>query len=466
MLRPWKLDLKINEKFSHLPVYKQIAETIIEAIESGVLKTGDVLPGTRKLASLFNVNRNTIIEAYSYLERERWLISRQRAGTFVAGRLAKSEIEKYPVIHSNSETNKIIFDQGLPDSSHSPILDIIREYRLIAKKIQKRKLHLDNDPMGYKKLRIILSQMLNQERRMKVDEDNICITRGSQIGIFLIAQCLLRDDDCIIVEHPGYRPAWDAFKYAEASVLLAEVDKDGVLISDIKGYIDMGKKIKAVYISPNSQFPTTTILSDSRRRELIDLSNQHDFFVIEDDYCIDLNYSDKHLLPLCSENNLRNYIYIGTFSRSISPLLKISYLVSNHDLVKKIVALRKIVDISGDSVMEIAFYHLIQDGTFSRHIKKYAAFYKEKRDFVDTLLVKYFKDKIIYTKPELGLGYWIIPQKPIDNYDLFTKELDAKNIKIINFNYYKLEGPGFFLSFGSATEKKLEQGIKILADYL
>lgn len=465
MLRPWKLDLKVNERSTQFPIYIQIAQTIIKAIESGVLKSGNALPGTRKLALLFNVSRTTIIEAYNYLEVEGWLVSSHRTGTFVSDTLPKHKKKEYIPNSNDFQPNEIVFDQGLPDARHSPILDIMREYRKIARKIPSQRALTEGDPRGHIKLRKVLSHMLNQQRRIIADENNICITRGSQMGIFLISQCLLNTGDCIIVEHPGYRLAWKAFEYAGASILLAEVDKNGILVSNIKKYIKLGRKIKAIYISPNCQFPTTSILSDRRRKALIDLSNQYGFFIIEDDYCIDLNYTNKPFFPVCQEKSIDNYIYIGTFSRSISPLLKIGYLVGNHDFIKKVANLRKIIDINGDVLMEGALVNLIQDGIFSRHIKKAIDFYRAKRDFVKDLLDKYLKDKIVYTVPDLGLGYWIVPNKPI-NYHILLKELRIRNIKMISLNYYKIESPGFYLSFGSIEEEKLEKGIQILANYM
>lgn len=473
MLRPWNLDLKIDKKLSELPLYKQISQTLIEAIISGTLKKGDALPGTRKLSILFDVNRNTVVEAYNLLEEKGWVVSKLRKGTFISASIPikglNSLIISTDKINPGKKKigiNKIVFDQGLPDPSYSPIMDLLREYRVTIKKILRQTITLYNDPLGYKKLRIVLSQMLNQQRRISSDENSICITRGSQMALFLVSQCLLNHNDCVIVENPGYRLAWEAFKYSGATVLFAGVDTDGILISDIEAYLEMGKNIKAVYVSPNSQFPTTAILSEERRRKLIDLSNRHGFYIIEDDYCIDLNFSDKRLFPLCSDGNVKNYIYIGTFSRSVSPLMKMGYLVSTHSFIKKIAALRGIIDISGDAVMERAFYSIIQDRIYIKHLKKIVIFYDNKRNFMEFLLNKYLKNKIVYIKPELGLGYWIVPNRFEYNNNI-KKELFREGIRaLISDDYYQTEKKGFFLSFGSLSEKKLEQGIQIISRYL
>lgn len=472
MLRPWNLNLKIEEKYFQLPIYKQIVETIIDAIHSGKLRQGNVLPGTRKLADMLKVNRNTVIEAYTQLEYEGWVISKPRTGTFVSSHTPENrKVTPSPDFgRMRASVNKIVFDQGLPDISFSPMADIMREYKLVMKSIRKHKIHIFNDPAGYIKLRMALSQMLNHQRRIIGDENNICITRDGQMAFFLISQCLLESGDCVIVEHPGYRSAWDTFEHAGATVLYASIDTEGIIIDEVQKFINAGKKIKAVFITPNSQFPTTAVLSESRRRALTDLSNKFNFYVIEYDYCIDINYSENRLLPLCSDERLKNYIYIGSFSASVSPFLNIGYVVGDQEMIKKINALKNIIDVNGDPIMERAFFNLIDDGTYTKHLKKSVPFYKCKRDFFEELLNKYLKDKITFIKPELGLSYWITLVEPLrESYNSYLKEeIIAKGIKpvLMGSDYYNFdEGEGFLVSFGSVSEKNMEEAVRIMSGF-
>ncbi|KMQ64785.1 hypothetical protein ACM46_11180 [Chryseobacterium angstadtii] len=471
MLRPWNLDLKINEKHSHLPVYKQIIETIIEAVNSGKLKQGYVLPGTRKMADILKVSRNTVVEAYNHLEYEGWVVSHPRSGTLISHYLPEGHKKN---IHNNSRIihamNQIFFDEGLPDPNLSPMNDLLREYKQVIKKIKKHQLHIFNNTAGYEKLRTVLSQMLNHQRRIIGDESNICITKGEQMAFFLISQYLFQKDDCVIVEHPGYRPAWNTFEHAGASILHIPVDPEGILVDEIKKHLEKGKKIKAVFITPNSQYPTTVILSEERRAALIELSNTYDFFVIEYDYCIDLNYDGTRFLPLCSDENLRNYMYIGSFNTSVSHFINLAYIVGSKDIIEKIKTYKNMIDMNGDPIMERAFHNLIEDGTYTKHLKKSVLYYKNKRDFFEDLLNKYLKDKIRFTKPVFGLSYWITPVKHIrDDYNTYLKdELISKGIIpiLMGRDYYSThEGEGFLVSFGSVSEKKLEEAVKIVAKY-
>lgn len=472
MPRLLNIDLKINEKYDQLPVCKQIVETIIDDIQSGKLKPGSALPGARKIADILNVSRSTVLAAYNQLEYEGWVESKPRVGTFVSYLAPENELEHYQAGNGKilSAIHKIVFNEGLPDINLTPMKDLLREYQLIVKKIGKYHHHFFSDPTGFVKLRIVLSQMLNRQRRIVCDENNLCIIRGGHTAFFLISQCLLEKDDHIIVEYPGHEAAWNTFEHVGASILYLPIDSDGLIISEIERCLEEGKKIKAVFITPNSQYPTTAVLSEPRRAKLIALANKFDFFVIEYDHCTDINHSNKKLLPVCSNENIKNYIYIGSFNSSVSPFLNMGYVVVNKNMMNKIAALKRIIDVNGDPILERAFYNFINDGRYMQHLKRSVIYYKKKRDFFGKLLNKFLKDKVSFVKPELGLAYWISPLKKItkDNYKSLTDELIAKEIKqLLTVKDYDNgnEMEGLLINFGPFPEKKLEEAVHIMAKY-
>lgn len=130
-------------------------------------------------------------------------------------------------------------------------------------------------------------------------------------------QQLFTKGDYVIIENPGYKPAWKAFENAGAKLLPANVDEDGLPIYDIISYIKLGKKIKAIYVTPHRQYPTTLTLSLKRRLELIKLSNEYGFTIIEDDYDNEFHFGYRPILPLASFKELKNYVYIGTMSKVV-----------------------------------------------------------------------------------------------------------------------------------------------------
>ena len=249
--------------------------------------------------------------------------------------------------------------------------------------------------------------------------------------MYLTAQYLFTKNDYLIVENPGYKPACSAFENAGAKLLPVCVDKDGLLIDDVISYLKSGRKIKAFYVTPHRQYPTTVTLSLKRRLELIRLSNKYGFTIIEDDHDNEFHFGYRPVLPLSSFTELKNYVYIGTMSKVVAPALRIGYLTSNDDvLIEKIGTLRKIIDVQGDSIMEQAVLQLIKDDTIKRHIKKATNHYRTKRDFMATVLNKHIKNKATYAIPEGGLAFWIVPNKQMD-WPQISKKLIRKGIKII-----------------------------------
>ncbi|GEM67108.1 GntR family transcriptional regulator [Sphingobacterium mizutaii NBRC 14946 = DSM 11724] len=473
MLRGWKFEILLDGK-SDKAIYLQIADAIINDIQSGRLMPREALPGSRKLAQLLKVNRNTVVEALDVLIMEGWLTPKERQGTFVSDTLPDfmgGKKSKRGTLNAKNAINKhyhLQFDDGSPDSKIAPITELARAYRQIFNQKARWQMMGYGNELGDLEFRKSIVQMLNHQRGMQVNHHNICITRGSQMAMYLTAQYLFTENDYVIVENPGYKPAWSAFENAGATLLPVGVDKDGLLIEEVIAYLKSGKKVRAIYVTPHHQYPTTVTLSLKRRLELIQLSNEYGFTIIEDDYDNEFHFGYRPVLPLSSFGELKNYVYIGSMSKVVAPALRIGYLVTHDEaLMERVSSLRKIIDVQGDSIMEQAVLQLIKDGTIKRHIKKASHHYKAKRDFMAGLLKKYMEDRATYSVPEGGLAFWIVPNKSMD-WSQIPKKLNSKGIKIISPDTYSFNETiyGIRLGYGSLSEKELEEGIIALQEIL
>lgn len=473
MLREWKFEIQLDSQ-SDKAIYLQIADALINDIQSGRLKSGEALPGSRNLATMLNVNRNTVVEALNVLLIEGWLISKERRGTFVSDSLpdfeeaVKNEKTEISLEDISNPLIQIMFDDGYPDSKIAPIKELARAYRQIFHRKARWQMMGYSNVFGDLEFRKNIVQMLNHQRGMQVQEQNLCITRGSQMAMYLSAHCILEKGDYVIVENPGYKPAWKAFESAGAKLLPVSVDQDGLLVDEVVKYLKSSKKIKALYTTPHHQYPTTVTLSLKRRLELIKLSNQYGFTIIEDDYDNEFHFGYRPVLPLSSFEELQNYIYIGTMSKVVAPALRIGYLASNDSfLIKKVGELRSIIDVQGDSIMEQAVLQLVKDGTVKRHIKKATHLYQQKRDFTIELLNKHLKGKASFNVPEGGLAIWIVP-KEYQKWEFIAKKMNEKGIKIITPDSYSFDKGinGLRLGYGTLTEEDLEKAIKTFADML
>ncbi|MEC5146021.1 PLP-dependent aminotransferase family protein [Chitinophaga sp. 212800010-3] len=471
MLRPWELNITINHH-SGKAVYMQIADAIIAAVKSGKLRSGDALPGSRQLAAQLQLNRNTIVEALDVLLAEGWLESRERLGTFVAEDLPVIKAVK-PEQHK-PEKNKaaapkpaVIFDDGQPDSRIAPINELARAYRQIFHRKGRWQMMGYSNETDDPAFRLAIVQMLNYRRGMRLNADDVFITRGSQMAMYLSAHCLLGKGDDVVIEHPGYKPAWQAFEQAGARLLPVGVDKEGLITEELKKYLRRYRSIRAVYITPHHQYPTTVTMSLQRRLELIALSNEYGFTIIEDDYDNEFHFGQRPVLPICSYENLENYIYVGTMSKIVAPALRIGYLASSRGFIGKVGQLRRIIDVQGDNIMEQAILQLVKEGEIKRHLKRATAVYKARRDLFDGLLREHLSGKVNFSRPEGGLAFWLEPNGRTNLVKL-AETLQQHGIQVAHPERYSYGEPvnGLRLGYASLGEKQLEAGVKGIGRWL
>ncbi|AWK07078.1 PLP-dependent aminotransferase family protein [Flavobacterium crocinum] len=470
MLRPWPLEIQLDKK-SDKAIYLQIADAVIDAVKTGKLIGGNALPGSRQLAELLKVNRNTVVEALDVLIAEGWLISVDRKGTFVT-----HSLPQFSTVSEDKQESKTIieepksyltFDDGLPDSRLAPMNDLARAYRELFSRKSRWQIMGYSSELGNPEFRKAIAQMLNFKRGMSISHDQICITRGSQMAMYLASHCILKSGDFVLVENPGYKPAWETFENAGAKLLPVDLEADGLNINQVEEYLRKHQNIKAIYVTPHHQFPTTVTLSLGKRLRLIELSNQYGFTIIEDDYDNEFHFGQRPILPLSSYSALQNYIYIGTFSKIVAPALRIGYLASSSENIQKIARHRKIIDVQGDNIMEEAVLNLINEGKIKRHLKKANLVYKSKRDYFENLLIQYLSDKVTFSKPEGGLAFWIVLNSKIDVLQVHEK-LKSQGIQIMNPERFSFNETikGFRLGYASLSEKQMEEGIKALAKLL
>jgi GntR family transcriptional regulator / MocR family aminotransferase len=480
MLRSWSLKLTITDT-SGLPVYLQIAQQIMEEIQRGRLAPSTAMPGTRELAEKLQVNRKTVILAYDELIAQGWLVSEQRRGSFVSANLpnfnAQPQAAKtskqpanvvaatdHPLLSYQSPVDGVIdFNDGIPDARLIPFNILSRAFRHALIGSSKGKSLGYGDPRGTLALRQSIVTMLNMERGLSVSIDQICIARGSQMGIFLAARVLTRPGDNIVVEQLSYPAAKEAFRSCGAHISTVGQDKHGIDVVALEKLCQQ-KPIRAIYVTPHHQFPTTVIMTAERRLKLLMLAEQYDFTIVEDDYDHEFHFSHHPVFPLASTNHGGRVIYVGSLSKVLAPGLRVGYLVATPGLIDRCAQEVMLIDRQGNSITELAVAELMDSGEIKRHIRRTFKIYNERRNLLIALVKNELKEYVTFDAPDGGLAIWLRLKEGIDVEKVAEQALMHK-VRILPGTLFSESAHSVHairLGFGSLTTTELEKGVLAL----
>lgn len=484
MLRSWDLNLTIT-KSSGMAIYLQITQQIIDEIQRGRLAPSTAMPGTRELAELLEVNRKTVVLAYDELIAQGWLMTEPRRGTFVSANLphffTPKDTERVRVVElPPSETtvklseyaatlatptpsDTIEFNDGIPDTRLIPVETLSRAFRhaLIAP-LRSNNLGY-GDPRGQHDLRTAIKNMVNMERGLNVNSDNICIARGSQMGIFLAARILTKPEDFVVVENLSYPPAREAFRSCGATILTVNVDDDGIDVTALEAHCKK-HPIRAIYVTPHHQFPTTVMMTAERRLKLLMLAKKYDFLIIEDDYDHEFHFEHHPVLPLASHDHGGRVIYVGSLSKVLAPGIRVGYLIASKAIIDRCASEVMLIDRQGNSVTELAVAQLMESGEIKRHIRKTIKIYKERRNLVIDLLTSELSSVSTFNPHNGGLAIWLKINDDIQLESIVERALKEK-VHILPaalFTESEESINAIRLGFASLSPKELSLGVNRL----
>jgi GntR family transcriptional regulator/MocR family aminotransferase len=468
MLRPWSLLLQIDRQ-AGLAVHLQIAQYIVDEIQRGRLTGGSALPGTREIARQLGVNRKTVIQAFDELIAQGWLCTQGRRGTFVLPALITTErpVAKAKIIKEavqQLESHLIDFTDGVPDSRLIPFDVLGRAYRraLIATARANRLAY--GDPRGELPLRQALCTMLSQERGLNADVDQICVVRGSQMGIYLAARVLLKPGDAVALDTLTYPPARAAFQAVGAQTFAIAQDESGMRPNELEQLCQQ-RRLKAIYLTPHHQFPTTTMMPPERRMQLLALADRYGFVIIEDDYDHEFHFAHRPVFPLASISTSDNVIYISSLSKVLAPGLRLGYVFGPQDFIDRCAAEVMLIDRQGNAVTELAVTDLMQSGELKRHIRRALRIYESRRNIMAEEIKTLIGDKVSFDLPNGGLALWLKINIPLDMQRL-QSDASRQGVKVLLGSDFAAEGQAIQalrLGYGSLEPEEIKQGIQRLA---
>jgi len=391
--------LEINRS-SSAPIYRQIEDFLRQMILDGALLPSQKLPSTRELALELGVSRITIKSVYEQLISEGYVQGKTGAGTFVSEGLdgetpvvpSVDTIRKDYLDGNFSKTAEhISFSQAsarygsiLPFRPGVPALDkfpVKRWNKYLSRATTKSDIanFSYGDLLGSEKLRASIARHLADSRGMKVDPKQILITSGAQQAFVLISYVLMNKNDTIWYENPGHIAGRDLLKIVGGDVSPVPIDKEGL---NLPYAVLNFSKPKLIFTTPSHQQPLGITMSLQRRLTLLKYADENASWVIEDDYDSEFRYRGRPLPALAALDKVGRVLYVGTFSKSLFPSVRIGYVVVPEILVDTFAKTRNIFGQTSSAITEEALSNFMDDGGFAEHIRKMRRLYRERRDIL------------------------------------------------------------------------------------
>ena len=489
VMHPFFSTLSVNKEIAR-PVYLQLVEQLIEGIKLGGIPSLTRLPGTRQLSAVLGIHRKTVVRAYDDLLAQGWLESKTGSGTFVAKHLplispkpignddaeAANPLQvagfSFPQSHNLDRefikpTARFHLDDGFPDPRLAPLHELSRAYRtqLLMGNTYSRLGY--EDPQGSEWLRDELAKHLKETRAMRVGKENILITRGTIMGVYLSSAGLLSKGDCVVVGSLGWASANVSFTHVGARLLYIGCDEFGIKMDELE-QLCLTHKVRMVYVTPHHNYPTTVSLRADRRIQLLQLSVKYGFVIFEDDYDYDFHYLNKPLSPLASSDDAGMTLYCGSFTKTISPAFRVGYLVGSANVIRHLAKLRRIVDRQGDTMLDNAIAELLQHGIIQRHLRKSVRIYRQRRDVFADLLRSELSKWVDFKLPEGGMSVWA-EFDPSVNLQVLAKKALQKDLFFSGGREFYLpdtEVNATRFGFASSTPEELGQCVEILKSLL
>ena len=431
-------------------LYIQIYEYFKNEIINGTYKAHTKLPSKRNLAKEYKISLNTVDNAYSKLIEEGFIYSKERQGFFVSDVGELYILDNKP-IYIKTENENIDYDFSYSGVSEEFPYKIFKK---ISSNIFDNKDVLEKvEYQGYLPLRIQIAEYLNKSRGFRTDASQIVISSGSEYLFQIIFKLI---SGKFGIEDPGYSMLSNIMDTNDIKYNLISVDENGMDLKKLKK-----SDSDFCVLTPAHQFPTGVIMNMQRRVELLNMKKIK--YIIEDDYDSEFKYSKRPVPALKSIDINDKVIYIGSFSKSISPSFRVSFMVLPFDLVEKYNKIFKYFICPVSIMVQKMLTTFIESGEFEKHLNRMRKIYSKKRQLLMDMLSE--RKDITIRGADAGLHLVLEYPKYYNEEDL-VKKAKEKKIKVYGLSSYgtKREIPSILLGFATLSDEKLREGIKLLLE--
>ena len=405
-----------------VPLYRQLYAGLREAILHGRLAPGSGLPSSRALAEEWGVSRNTVLFAFDQLAAEGYIEGAPRSGTRVASVPTRSDRLERPRGPGPSARGRMIAESHLPALLRQetppvpfrvgvPALDSFPTAlwaRLAARRWRHRPPLDYGDPGGYAPLREAIAEYVRLARGARCTPEQVIVTSGSQQGVDLAGRVLLDPGDAVWMEDPGYTGARAALLGAGARLVPVPVDQEGLMVDE---GARAAPRARLAYASPSHQFPLGVTMSAARRVALLRWAARAGAWILEDDYDSEFRYDARPLASLQGMDEEGRVIYVGTFSKTLFPAIRLGYLVVPADLIDVFRAARAVSDRQSPTMDQAVLADFLAGGHFARHVRRMRRLYAERQEVLLEAIGRRLGDRLQVAPAAAGMHLvgWLAP---------------------------------------------------------
>ena len=440
------------------PLYKQLYQEIKQAIISGKIAVDTKLPSKRKLADFLDISQTTVELAYGQLVAEGFIEPRARKGFYAQAveELAYLDLPQDEPVVQEQIDYVFDFNPGKIDTQSFPF----STWRKLAREVMDESNHeflLSGHPQGDDALRQEIARYLFQSRGVVCDAEQILIGSGTEQLLPLLIR-LLNKTLVFGYENPGYALTHSIFAHHDRKAVSVEIDEDGINVSELES-----SDVDVAYVTPSHQFPTGSVLSATRRAQLLNwASAKPERYIIEDDYDSEFRYTSQPIPALQSMDLSGRVIYISTFSKSLMPSLRIAYMVLPKGLLR---AYRQTFFHYSSSVPRLdqqLVAHFMKEGHFSRHLNRMRKLYRKKLEKL-TASLDLFAPAVKISGEQAGMHIVLTVQTPFSEQQLVERAKQA-GIRVFGLQSYNVSAkadapPKIVIGFGGLSEEQIQQGI-------
>jgi GntR family transcriptional regulator/MocR family aminotransferase len=452
-------------------IYRQLRQ----AIADGRLGPGDALPPTRHLAGRLSVSRMTVSVAYETLAAEGFVTARVGAGTFVSEHATRrgspfvklqgsvlrprAVWQSIPLPTAFDRPARYDFRTGLPDALLFPH----RTWRrLMARAMRSGEVAAGvyQHPAGDPALRAAIARHIAISRGVLTPPDAVTVTNGTQQALDILARVLLAPGDQVAVEDPGYAAARLLLESLGVRVVRVPVDRDGLVVTAIP------RGVRAVYVTPSHQYPLGVPMTLARRQALLSWAERHKVAIIEDDYDSEFRFGGRPLEALQTLDGSGLVIYIGSFSKTMLPTLRLGFIVAPSSLRSAVQKAKYVSDWHTSSLVQAALARFIDDGSYARHIRRVGTVYRARHALIVSTLSRDFRQHLELVPSSTGLHVTAVASRlPPSRIVGIAKRAADVGVAVqlwSSFTAGRSQPAGVMLGYGAIATDDIEEGLRRL----